>query len=113
MGIHYYSRVVAAPERRRDGGIGWRWVGPAERGAPPTTMGWAAPRVDLCGLPDAEADGEGERGVVPGVDSECRGTGGDGMTPGENLIAAIAAAVPDAREGVDPGPVADTGDCRQ
>ena len=23
-----------------DGGIGWRWVGPAEHGAPHTTMGW-------------------------------------------------------------------------
>jgi beta-glucosidase len=40
MGINYYSRVVAAPTRRPDGGIGWRWVGPAERGAPHTTMGW-------------------------------------------------------------------------
>ncbi|MEI6972001.1 MAG: family 1 glycosylhydrolase [bacterium] len=40
MGINYYSRVVAAPTRREDGGIGWRWVGPAERGAPHTTMGW-------------------------------------------------------------------------
>ncbi|HOF89665.1 MAG TPA: family 1 glycosylhydrolase, partial [Armatimonadota bacterium] len=36
MGINYYSRVVAAPTRRPDGGIGWRWVGPAERGAPHT-----------------------------------------------------------------------------
>ncbi len=40
MGINYYSRVVAAPTRREDGGIGWRWVGPVERGAPHTTMGW-------------------------------------------------------------------------
>ncbi len=40
MGINYYSRVVAAPTRREDGGIGWRWVGPAERGVPHTTMGW-------------------------------------------------------------------------
>ena len=40
MGINYYSRVVAAPTRRPDGGIGWRWVGPAERKAPHTTMGW-------------------------------------------------------------------------
>jgi beta-glucosidase len=40
MGINYYSRVVAAPTRREDGGIGWRWVGPAERNAPHTTMGW-------------------------------------------------------------------------
>ena len=40
MGINYYSRVVAAPVRKPDGGIGWRWVGPAERGAPHTTMGW-------------------------------------------------------------------------
>jgi beta-glucosidase len=40
MGINYYSRVVAAPTRRADGSIGWRWVGPAERGAPHTTMGW-------------------------------------------------------------------------
>jgi beta-glucosidase len=40
MGINYYSRVVAAPTRREDGGIGWRWVGPAERNAPQTTMGW-------------------------------------------------------------------------
>jgi len=40
MGINYYGRVVAAPTRKPDGGIGWRWVGPAERGAPHTTMGW-------------------------------------------------------------------------
>jgi len=40
MGINYYSRVVAAPVRREDGGIGWRWVGPSERNAPQTTMGW-------------------------------------------------------------------------
>lgn len=40
MGINYYSRVVAAPTRLPDGGIGWRWVGPAQRGAPHTTMGW-------------------------------------------------------------------------
>jgi len=40
MGINYYSRVVAAPLRKPDGAIGWRWVGPAERGAPHTTMGW-------------------------------------------------------------------------
>ena len=40
MGVNYYSRVVAAPTRRADGGRGWRWVGPAERGAPQTTMGW-------------------------------------------------------------------------
>ena len=40
MGINYYSRVVAAPTRKSDGCIGWRWVGPAERGAPHTTMGW-------------------------------------------------------------------------
>jgi len=40
MGINYYSRVVVAPTRKPDGGIGWRWVGPAERGAPHTTMGW-------------------------------------------------------------------------
>lgn len=40
MGINYYSRVVAAPIRKPDGTIGWRWVGPAERGAPHTTMGW-------------------------------------------------------------------------
>jgi len=40
IGANYYSRVVAAPTRKPDGGIGWRWVGPAERGAPHTTMGW-------------------------------------------------------------------------
>lgn len=40
MGINYYSRIVAAPTRQPDGSIGWRWVGPAERGAPHTTMGW-------------------------------------------------------------------------
>jgi beta-glucosidase len=40
MGINYYSRVVAAPLRKPDGAISWRWVGPAERGAPHTTMGW-------------------------------------------------------------------------
>jgi beta-glucosidase len=40
MGVNYYSRVVAAPTRKPDGSIGWRWVGPAERGAPHTTMGW-------------------------------------------------------------------------
>lgn len=40
MGINYYSRVVASPTRREDGRIGYRWVGPAERGAPSTTMGW-------------------------------------------------------------------------
>lgn len=40
MGINYYSRVVAAPVRKPDGGLGYRWVGPAERGAPHNTMGW-------------------------------------------------------------------------
>jgi PAS domain S-box-containing protein len=40
MGINYYSRVVAAPMRKPDGSLGWRWVAPAERGAPHTTMGW-------------------------------------------------------------------------
>ena len=40
MGINYYSRVVAAPLRKPDGSLGWRWVGPEERGAPHTTMGW-------------------------------------------------------------------------
>ena len=40
MGVNYYSRVVAAPTRKPGGGIGWRWVGAAERGAPHTTMGW-------------------------------------------------------------------------
>ena len=40
MGVNYYSRLVAAPTRKADGGVGWRWVGPAERGAPHTTMGW-------------------------------------------------------------------------
>ena len=40
MGINYYSRMVAAPTRKPDGGLGWRMVGPAERGAPHTTMDW-------------------------------------------------------------------------
>jgi beta-glucosidase len=40
MGINYYSRMVVAPARNPDGSRGYRWVGPAERGAPHTTMGW-------------------------------------------------------------------------
>ena len=40
LGINYYSRLMAAPTRNPDGSLGWRWVGPAERGAPHTTMGW-------------------------------------------------------------------------